>query len=286
MLSSCTVTRTGSVMTALWMCVLVIATLNAKGGDCLSNVKLAVIPPAVQLGQSVRLACDYDLDGGRLYTIKFYRGRYEFYRYTQTPKGPPSTKVFALPFATVDLSHSNSTQVVLTNVGFPMSGNLTCEVTTENPGMTMAQAGATMTVVALPRSPPRLWTQYERYEIGDTLLANCTAPPSTPPSQLTFQINNRTVPSLASTFYTAANQEQWSTLSIHVALEPRHFRAGRLALQCVASLPAGFAVKSETRELGVKPAEPVPERVTSASTLLVQSHALLLVVLAVLAMAR
>lgn len=254
-----------------------------KDGDCLSNVQLTIHPSAVERGKTARLACDYDLDGGRLYAVKWYRGRHEFYRYSLLPTGPPQTKVFPLPGVTVDLSHSNATQVTLTNVGYSLSGNLTCEVTTEKP-MFMAQSVALMTVVGLPRSPPKLWTHQERYEAGDTLLANCTAPPSTPPSQLSFQINNRTVPSADTAYHRTADNEQWSALSIHVALNRGHFQAGRLTLVCTATLPAGFSVKSEPRELGVRPKEPVPERVTSSSSWLVPPRAVL--ILAVLAMAR
>lgn len=59
-------------------------------------------PPAVRRGQSVVLRCEYQLDGAPLYSIKFYRGQLEFYRFT--PGEYPHTKVFQYPGIKVDVS--------------------------------------------------------------------------------------------------------------------------------------------------------------------------------------
>lgn len=40
-----------------------------------------------------------------------------------------------------------------------------------------------------------MYTNHDKYDLGDRLVANCTAPPAVPPAQLSFQINNRTVSS-------------------------------------------------------------------------------------------
>ncbi len=45
------------------------------------------------------------------------------------------------------LSQSNASQVVLCDVGFNLSGNLSCEVTTEGPGFVTAVAVKHMMVV-------------------------------------------------------------------------------------------------------------------------------------------
>lgn len=68
----------------------------------LRNVNLLVEPPAVRRGQSVALRCEYQLDGAPLYSIKFYRGQLEFYRFT--PGEYPHTKVFQYPGIKVDVS--------------------------------------------------------------------------------------------------------------------------------------------------------------------------------------
>uniref|UniRef100_A0A1A9V8Q2 Ig-like domain-containing protein n=1 Tax=Glossina austeni TaxID=7395 RepID=A0A1A9V8Q2_GLOAU len=66
----------------------------------LRNVNLYVEPPAVRRGQSVTLRCQYTLEGAPLYSVKFYRGQLEFFRYT--PGEYPNTKVFHYPGIKVD----------------------------------------------------------------------------------------------------------------------------------------------------------------------------------------
>ena len=67
----------------------------------------------------------------------------------------------AAPLTSPQLSHSNATQVTLTNVGYSLSGNLTCEVTTEKP-MFMAQSVALMTVVGESRGSSETVDESER----------------------------------------------------------------------------------------------------------------------------
>ena len=38
------------------------------------------IPDVVRVGHDARLNCDYDLEGERLYQVKWYKGTHEFYR--------------------------------------------------------------------------------------------------------------------------------------------------------------------------------------------------------------
>lgn len=61
-----------------------------------------VIPRAVSVGDTVTLQCKYDLEGEPLYTVKWYKGQSEFYRFL--PKELPNTQVFALPGIDVDVS--------------------------------------------------------------------------------------------------------------------------------------------------------------------------------------
>jgi hypothetical protein len=45
-------------------------------------------------------------------------------------------------------------------------------------------------VTALPEKPPEIHTEYDRYEPGETLRANCSSSPSKPSASLSFFINN------------------------------------------------------------------------------------------------
>lgn len=48
------------------------------------------------------MTCTYDLEGDELYSVKWYKGRQEFYRYL--PKEHPHNKVFPLLQIDVDVS--------------------------------------------------------------------------------------------------------------------------------------------------------------------------------------
>lgn len=50
-------------------------------------------------------------------------------------------------------------------------------------------------IAEFPESPPRLWTDHDRYEPGDALKANCSSPPSRPRAELTLTLNNIVVSS-------------------------------------------------------------------------------------------
>lgn len=67
----------------------------------LKGMKLNV-PRAVRVGHSVTLVCDYDLEEAPLYSVKWYQGNNEFYRYV--PKEEPPTRVFPIPGLLVDVS--------------------------------------------------------------------------------------------------------------------------------------------------------------------------------------
>lgn len=59
-------------------------------------------PLAVPPGASATLTCHFDLEGDPLYTVKWYKGSKEFYRYV--PKELPHTRVFPVPGVNVDVS--------------------------------------------------------------------------------------------------------------------------------------------------------------------------------------
>jgi len=73
----------------------------STGVGGLRNV-MVIVPAAVSPGDTVTLQCSYDLEGDELYTVKWYKGRQEFFRFV--PKELPHTRVFPLPGVNVDVS--------------------------------------------------------------------------------------------------------------------------------------------------------------------------------------
>lgn len=60
------------------------------------------VPNAIQSGRNAILTCEYELENEDLYSVKWYKGKREFFRYT--PKEIPSIKIFKLPGIRVDVS--------------------------------------------------------------------------------------------------------------------------------------------------------------------------------------
>ncbi|KAG8228347.1 hypothetical protein J437_LFUL014242, partial [Ladona fulva] len=116
--------------------------LTGVGG--LKNVRV-VSPGAVAVGETVRLECQYDLEGAELYAVKWYKGKKEFYRFL--PKEDPPTKVFPLPGINVDLSESNAYHVVLRDAGFSLTGRYRCEVSADAPSFDTALVVASLVIV-------------------------------------------------------------------------------------------------------------------------------------------
>nr|CAD7571872.1 unnamed protein product [Timema californicum] len=66
-----------------------------------------VLPPVVAVGSSATLLCLFDLEKDPLYSVKWYRGNFEFYRYV--PKERPPGRAFSFPglFVDVELEEVN-----------------------------------------------------------------------------------------------------------------------------------------------------------------------------------
>lgn len=61
-----------------------------------------IVPAAVRRGENVNLICQYDLEGDTLYSMKWYKGKREFFRFT--PKKEPSLQTFPVPGIYVEVS--------------------------------------------------------------------------------------------------------------------------------------------------------------------------------------
>ncbi|XP_054268683.1 uncharacterized protein LOC128990628 isoform X2 [Macrosteles quadrilineatus] len=176
--------------TLLQRIILLITTLCTGVGG-LRDVEIRA-PIAVSPGSSATLTCRYDLEGDPLYTVKWYKGRQEFFRYV--PKELPHTRVFPLPGVNVDISASGPTKVVLRDVQKSLSGKYRCEVSADAPNFHTQVVSTHMHVIRNLEGDPRILLEKMRYSVGDTLRGNCTAPPSSPPANITWEVNGRKAP--------------------------------------------------------------------------------------------
>lgn len=60
------------------------------------------VPGAVESGKNAILVCEHDVESDTLYSVKWYKGRREFFRYT--PKEIPAVKIFPIAGIIVDVS--------------------------------------------------------------------------------------------------------------------------------------------------------------------------------------
>ncbi|XP_024085571.1 uncharacterized protein LOC112128044 [Cimex lectularius] len=118
----------------------------------------------------------------------------------------------------------------------------------------------------LPKREPIIKTQFDRYDVGDFLRANCSTAPSKPSASLSFFLNDNPVGVPGTRVYDSGNGLQHSILNLDLTVEPAHMSPnGHLALRCTALIGTLFRQSSEI-SLGPRTAEPVPERVTSPSS--------------------
>ncbi|XP_061387933.1 cell adhesion molecule 3-like, partial [Musca vetustissima] len=156
----------------------------------LRNVSVT-IPLAVKRGDNAILICNYDIENDTLYTVKWYRGRREFYRYT--PKENPAWKIFSTSTAnglSVDTTQSNASHVFIRNVSLAISGRYACEVSADAPSFHTTMMGGVMDVVELPTQRPIITGIHSRYRLGDVINGNCSSDYSKPAANLTWWIND------------------------------------------------------------------------------------------------
>ncbi|XP_017155050.1 uncharacterized protein LOC108163992 [Drosophila miranda] len=206
------------------------------------------IPSAVKRGDNALLICNYDIENDTLYTVKWYRGRREFYRYT--PKENPAWKIFTKTNEIdVETTQSNASHVLLRNVPTSISGKFACEVSADAPTFDTSIVAADMEVVELPTQRPIITGIHSRYRLGDIVNGNCSSDYSKPAANLTWWINDIQVPPNYLRIYEIqrhlAEHLESAVLEINFVVTVHHFIKGRLKLKCSARIHDIYAQESE-----------------------------------------
>ncbi|XP_058816298.1 uncharacterized protein LOC131679575 [Topomyia yanbarensis] len=147
------------------------------------------VPPAVTLGGSAVLICECDLPDEDLYSVKWYKGKHEFFRYTS--KEIPSIKIFPKAGISVDVNHSNASHVILANVEPHTSGKYSCEITEAAPSFHTQIVTRDLNVVDLPKSDPVIADMKPYYGADEFLEVVCISNESLPAARLEWFINDR-----------------------------------------------------------------------------------------------
>ncbi|CAG9862715.1 unnamed protein product [Phyllotreta striolata] len=250
------------------------------GCGALKEMKINV-PEAALSGDTVTLACDYNLEEVALYSIKWYWNDEEFYRFV--PKESPPFRAFTVTFAdfNVDISNSGSTRVTLRNISREMTGDYKCEVSADAPRFHTDIQSAHMIVIDAPRTNPTLDIEplesAIKIEIGKTLRAECSAPgpggAHLSPNITWFLNDKQIIPDEVTKMYPAQYQlnkalnVKLSKSKIEIKTGKSHFKNGVLKLKCQASL---FSIWKNSVDRTIKEDSPLSAPVLGSTSS--QSH--------------
>ena len=84
------------------------------------------VPPFGLGGQSVELGCEYDTQGEQVYSVKWYKGGLEIFRFI--PSNNPPMAVFTRSGVSINTDLSNATLLHLSNLTVASTGRYRCEV--------------------------------------------------------------------------------------------------------------------------------------------------------------
>ncbi|XP_014244375.2 uncharacterized protein LOC106663799 [Cimex lectularius] len=222
------------------------------------------VPVAVKVGDSAILRCLFELGEDTLYSVKWYKGGREIFRYL--PRDTPSIKIFpiiGLEDLHIEKSKSNATHLFIKKVTINLSGRYSCEVSADAPSFRTAFAFGNMNIVVVPKTLPEVHGMKPRYRVGDVLKATCVSKNSRPAANLTWALNGNLIDSEHIIKTSVRNEVKTnletsiSTLSIE--LQRHHFsESGRLKLRCTASIHNIYWRTSENSAEEEKPKEAVP----------------------------
>ncbi|XP_046671362.1 uncharacterized protein LOC124361353 [Homalodisca vitripennis] len=225
-----------AVLPGLLLSVLAVL-LEAVGGLKLTEL---LGPRLADRGTSAKLSCNFDTENARLYSVKWYKDEYEFFRYM--PDNHPHSQVFPRDGVTLDESMSGIDHVVLTSLSFSSTGVYRCEVSTEAPNFETLFLNHNMTVLSYPQHEPRLEGLQRFYSIHTEVAVNCTAAPSYPAPSLHWYINNLKADDyLVERSAVVRFPDDTFTMSamLKFSAQPQHFLGGVgvLTLRCDAEAP-------------------------------------------------
>ncbi|XP_076334762.1 kin of IRRE-like protein 3 [Tachypleus tridentatus] len=213
------------------------------------NDEMFDVPSPIRAGQSVELTCSYKLDGDSLYSVKWYKDNIEFYRYV--PKDWPPGQFLPLRGVRVELSKSGEDIVYLNDIDLDSEGRYRCEVSAEAPSFQTVEASKDMQVLVLPTEGPKISGGRAKYNIGDTVMVNCTSAKSKPAATLRWYINGE-LAKHETRYSTKFHKDglESSILSLKFIVTEDHLRNGNMRLKCESSVLRSYVMSNEAHAIG------------------------------------
>ncbi|XP_030369782.1 uncharacterized protein LOC115620608 [Scaptodrosophila lebanonensis] len=215
---------------------------------CISGLFVTeiTVPEIVDFRDNVTLSCSYDMSGHTLNSVKWYKDRMEFFRYTPLMH-PVYMKFPVVGVQVLDgkyFCNESTCRVDLSMLGGKSSGVYKCEVSGDAPHFKLAAREDNMTVAALPQSDPLIESFNSMYRMEEFLSATCSSDYSSLPTKLTWYINGEQplLGELQPTVDTSIPAHDYvlrrQRLQVHFYLQgQRFYQAGKiLELKCVAEI--------------------------------------------------
>ncbi|KAK4317231.1 hypothetical protein Pmani_011675 [Petrolisthes manimaculis] len=205
------------------------------------------VPKALAEGDSGILECVWNDEGDHVYSLKWYQGINEFYRWT--PLETPEVKTFPTRHFSVDKRVSERGRILVHNVTLAAAGNYRCEVSGEAPTFKTSFSTAQIRVIHLPDGMPEITSKTRQpYRVNEVVSVTCISHGGRPPPTLTFYINQQRAQGQWNGEEVIVNRStgQHTTLKhFKFLLRPSLAQDGILIVKCVASYTDLYYESSE-----------------------------------------
>ncbi|KAM3964299.1 uncharacterized protein ACR2FA_001791 [Aphomia sociella] len=231
-------------------------------------------------GGEALLGCQFDMEGEKLYSVKWYKDGREFYRYT--PENEPNIMHFPASGVNVDINRSSSNVVTIVHLTRESAGVYRCEVCSDAPYFSITYREKQISIYLLPKGGPKITGLQEQYAIGDELSLNCTSPPSRPEAELKWLLNEKPAPVeyILGPWYKITTSYPdppvQTKLKLHFRIMPEHYVNGVMTVNCQATIaPLYHRESNSTYYLNTSSSDPSiveplldPEQITTEDNVL------------------
>ncbi|XP_040074269.1 signal-regulatory protein beta-2-like [Ixodes scapularis] len=196
------------------------------------------VPAYAVSGGSARLRCRFRLGDSPLYSVKWYKGTREFFRYV--PSENPPKKYFILSGIRVNVTESDESSVLLEHLALHNGGTYQCEVSTDAPSFKVVAGEGILNVTDLPKKGPYIRDARTHYNIGDTVDIDCVSPWSKPAVNFNWYLNALPAepPDFEIRNLSISHHGVLKSVSrLRLKVSEDQFINGTLSTKCVAKIP-------------------------------------------------
>ncbi|XP_068237415.1 uncharacterized protein [Palaemon carinicauda] len=170
--------------------LLILLHLISVSGTFSPKVKEVIVPQPGVAGRPAILECVHDTEEKNYYSTRWYLNGEQFYSFIK--RNNPEKVNHDHTDVNVELDHSDSRKVTISEITAAAEGEYRCEVMGEGPLFPVDSETQNLSVVKLPDNPEFRGIR-SSYKKGEVLEAICTARHSWPESRLSFSANGEEI---------------------------------------------------------------------------------------------